>query len=69
MGRFFNVDAQLNPQVGLLGFNMFAYCGNNPVMGYDPTGHVDWGKFLSGVILIWFPPPIMTTNGISTAQV
>ena len=52
MGRFINVDAQLNPQVGLLGFNMFAYCGNNPVMGYDPTGHVDWGEFLSGVSLL-----------------
>ena len=52
MGRFINADAQLNPQVGLLGFNMFAYCGNNPVMGYDPTGHVDWGKFLSGVSLL-----------------
>ena len=22
---------------------MFAYCQNNPVMGYDPTGHWDWG--------------------------
>ena len=22
---------------------MFAYCGNNPIMGYDPTGHWDWG--------------------------
>ena len=21
---------------------MFAYCNNNPVMGYDPTGEVDW---------------------------
>ena len=24
----------------------------NPVMGYYPTGHVDWGKFLSGVSLL-----------------
>ena len=27
-GRFINADAQLNPQDGLLGYNMFAYCGN-----------------------------------------
>ena len=22
-----------------LSYNLFAYCGNNPIMGYDPTGH------------------------------
>lgn len=21
------------------GYNLFAHCGNNPVMGYDPTGY------------------------------
>ena len=31
---------------------MFAYCGNNPVMGYDPTGEWDWGTFFSGASLI-----------------
>ena len=28
---------------------MFAYCGNNPVMGYDPTGLVNWGGFWAGI--------------------
>ncbi len=23
---------------GLIGYNMFAYCGNNPVMRFDPSG-------------------------------
>ena len=31
---------------------MFAYCGNNPVMGYDPTGAVDWGTFAEGAGLV-----------------
>lgn len=31
---------------------MFAYCGNNPVMGYDPTGAVDWGTFAEGAGLM-----------------
>ena len=25
---------------GLPGYNMYAYCNNNPVMGYDPNGNM-----------------------------
>ena len=41
--------------MGLLGYNMYAYCGNNPVMGYDPTGEiaiVDDLLFWGGVALV-----------------
>ncbi|MGN0569217.1 MAG: RHS repeat-associated core domain-containing protein, partial [Candidatus Fimenecus sp.] len=38
-GRFINADSQLNQQSGVLGYNLFAYCGNNPVNCVDPTGH------------------------------
>ena len=31
---------------------MFAYCGNNPVTGYDPMGNWDWGTFFNGAGLI-----------------
>ena len=31
---------------------MFAYCGNNPVMGYDPTGEFNWGKLFNGASLL-----------------
>ena len=31
---------------------MFAYCGNNPVMGYDPTGQFNWGKLFNGASLL-----------------
>ena len=27
---------------------MFAYCGNNPVTGYDPAGTLDWGNLFKG---------------------
>ena len=37
-GRFINADGQLNS--GILGYNMFAYCENNPVMRGDPSGHL-----------------------------
>ena len=49
-GRFINADdtAYLGADGTPLSYNLFAYCGNNPVMGYDPTGHWDWGTFWSG---------------------
>ena len=38
MGRFINVDSYASTGDELLGSNMFAYCGNNPVNMMDPTG-------------------------------
>ena len=38
IGRFLNADVFINANGDLTGFNMYAYCSNNPVMGYDPTG-------------------------------
>lgn len=45
IGRFINADGQLNG--GLLGYNLFAYCENNPVMGYDPTGTLSRGWMIA----------------------
>lgn len=39
LGRFLNADAFASTGDGVMGNNMFAYCGNNPVMYSDPTGH------------------------------
>ena len=49
-GRFLNADGYINANGDILGFNMFAYCGNNPVMGYDPTGEWNWRLFLDMVV-------------------
>ena len=51
MGRFINADVYVSTGQGLLGYNMFSYCGNNPVMGYDPTGCWNWGGFWAGVAI------------------
>ena len=48
-GRFLNADVYINGNGDIIGFNLFAYCGNNPVMGYDPEGTINWGKFAKGV--------------------
>ena len=50
VGRFINADdiAYLGAG-GLTSYNLFAYCGNNPVMGYDPYGTFDFLGFAKGV--------------------
>ena len=40
MGRFINADAFASTGQGLLGNNMFAYCGNNPINYVDPSGQL-----------------------------
>ena len=39
--RFINADSYASTGQGFIGNNMFAYCGNNPVNRFDPTGY-DW---------------------------
>ena len=56
IGRFISPDSPGNLGAGnqLIGFNLYAYCGNNPVMGYDPMGTWDlftWGEGLFYTII------------------
>ena len=46
IGRFMTIDdiSYLDPE-SINGLNLYAYCGNSPVMGYDPNGTWDWGTF------------------------
>ena len=37
-GRFINADSYINANGDLVGYNMYAYCSNNPVMYVDPSG-------------------------------
>ena len=43
--RFINADGYVSTGQGLTGYNMFAYCGNNPVMRVDPMGRF-WSEIL-----------------------
>ena len=38
VGRFLSPDTILGANGGLQGYNLFAYCNNNPVMFADPSG-------------------------------
>ena len=52
-GRFITIDdiSYLDPET-INGLNLYAYCGNNPVMRIDSKGN-DWNSFWSGVAN-WF---------------
>ena len=49
VGRFLNLDHPelIGANDGIIGYNLYAYCNNNPVMGYDPLGEWDWGSIFS----------------------
>ena len=47
IGRFINADSYASTGQDFLGYNMFAYCNNNPTDYSDPTG--EWG-FLSSLL-------------------
>ena len=39
VGRFLNADGIIGANGGILGYNMFAYCGNNPIVRVDRDGY------------------------------
>ena len=45
-GRFINADAYVSTGQGMSGYNMFAYCLDNPVMLCDPSGNAAVGHYL-----------------------
>ena len=56
MGRFINADDidYLGAGCNLTGYNLLAYCGNNPLMFSDPNGHdAEWWQWvISGGMVI-----------------
>ena len=51
--RFINADVYTTTDVAdAISSNMFAYCGNSPVMGYDPTGRINWEGFITGLVIV-----------------
>ena len=51
IGRFINADGYVSTEQGVLGNNMFAYCGNNPVVRVDSTGNF-WGAVLVALAIV-----------------
>ena len=55
-----NID-YLDPK-SINGLNLYAYCGNNPINKYDPSGHFA----ISTLVLIIVGAAVLTTAGVIT---
>ena len=67
-GRFVTIDgiAYADPE-SINGLNLYAYCGNNPVMNVDPTGTLTWWQWLLGIVIIVASVALsVVTAGIAT---
>ena len=71
VGRFINADdiSYIQPEQ-INGLNLFAYCGNNPVMHTDPNGTTEWWEWLLfgiGVVLVTAAAIVLTATSGGTA--
>ena len=48
-GRFLNADKYVQTGQGMLDKNMYAYCSNNPINRFDPTGEGWFGDLCSNI--------------------
>ena len=71
MGRFINADEYVSTGMGIIGYNMFAYCNNNPIMYVDSTGNIPaWLLALAGGLAIADGPlPIGEIFGIAVIAI
>ena len=49
VGRFINADGMMGASSGMSTYNLFVYCGNNPVVRCDCAG-TSWKDCISGII-------------------
>lgn len=69
IGRFINIDdiSYLEPE-SINGMNLYAYCGNNPVMRVDPDGNAWWHWLLAiGAVIVVAAATVLTCGAAGIA--
>lgn len=67
-GRFITIDdtSYLDPDT-INGLNLYAYCGNNPVMRIDENGNAWWHWLLGGLLIVAITVATVVTAGAAAA--
>ena len=68
VGRFITIDdtSYLDPDT-INGLNLYAYCGNNPVMRIDENGNAWWHWLLGGLLIVAITVATVVTAGAAAA--
>ena len=67
--RFINADSYASTGQGLLDYNMFAYCGNNPVNRADPSGRSWIGWLAAAAIVVAAAVVVVATAGTAAGAI
>ena len=67
-GRFITIDdiSYIDPET-INGLNLYAYCGNNPVMRVDANGNKWWHWLLGGLLIVAITIATVVTAGAAAA--
>ena len=69
-GRFITIDdiSYIDPET-INGLNLYAYCGNNPVMRTDENGNAWWEWLLGALLVIVVTAAVVVTAGAAAAAI
>ena len=70
LGRFISADSieYLDPET-LGGLNLYAYCGNNPVMAVDPEGTAWWHWLIGALVVVALVAATIISAGSAAAGI